>query len=742
MEKIVTKKRKSALWLVLVLFILLIVIFYYYNKYLKTLTYDNVYKNISEIGRQNTTNLNITIDNQKKFVEQVVSTINTGTFKSIEEIFSNFKDDLNAYHFTRFAILNKEGNGITSDNIKIKDYPNIEEFFNSDSVYLSENRPSTVSDYQVNIYSKTFHFNNEELVFFATINTEQYVSILSRYIFNGAGGTLLINQYGDVLIDSTMLLNIGNTNLFDFLLNNYKTLTKDELTQIEKMKNDILNKKSGNIKIRFNNTRYFFSYEILGINNWYVITTVPSSVIAKEINLFLLISFGISILFIFVITSIFIYISITNEKSRQKLYNIAYIDKITDLGNELYFKEEGTKLLKNTLEEKYIIALDVNKFKALNNIYGYEFCNKILKLIGEKLKAILPNESVVCRVSNDKFVGIFYYKKNIEKLLNKIFNDISNIEINNIIIKVNLSIGVYKISVKDNDINKIMDKAYMAHAKIKGIYDKNYYIFDEELENKLLEEQQIESSMEEALKNDEFKVFYQPKIYTSTEKIYGAEALVRWDKDSKMIPPGKFIPLFEKNKFITKLDIYMFKKVCKDMASWKEKYNYVPTISINVSKEHFTYENFIDEYVKIADKYNIDKGKIDIEVTESATIDEKIDTLKVMNNIKSKGFIVSIDDFGTGYSSLSMLQNMPIDIIKIDKIFVDKANLNTNNNIINYIVSIAKHLKIKTIVEGIETKEQVEFMKKINVDIIQGYYYSKPISKEEFEVYFKRKNKL
>lgn len=742
MEKIVTKKLRSALWLVLVLFILLIVIFYFYNKYLKALTYDNVYKNISEIGRQNTTNLNITIDNQKKFVEQVVSTINTGTFESIEEIFSNFKNDLNAYHFTRFAILNKEGNGITSDNIKIKDYPNIEEFFNSDSVYLSENRPSTVSDYQVNIYSKTFQFNNEELVFFATINTEQYVSILSRYIFNGAGGTLLINQYGDVLIDSTMLLNIGNTNLFDFLLNNYKTLTKDELTQIEKMKNDILNKKSGNINIRFNNTRYFFSYEMLGINNWYVITTVPSSVIAKEINLFLLISFGLSILFIFVITSIFIYISITNEKSRQKLYNIAYIDKITDLGNELYFKEEGTKLLKNTLEKKYIIALDVNKFKALNNIYGYEFCNKILKLIGEKLKAILPNESIVCRVSNDKFVGIFYYKKNIEKLLNKIFNDISNIDINNNIIKVNLSIGVYKISVEDNDINEIMDKAYMAHAKIKGIYDKNYYIFDEELENKLLEEQQIESSMEEALKNDEFKVFYQPKIYTSTEKIYGAEALVRWDKDSKMIPPGKFIPLFEKNKFITKLDIYMFKKVCKDMASWREKYNYVPTISINVSKEHFAYENFIDEYVKIADKYNIDKGKIDIEVTESATIDEKIDTLKVMNNIKSKGFIVSIDDFGTGYSSLSMLQNMPIDIIKIDKIFVDKANLNTNNNIINYIVSIAKHLKIKTIVEGIETKEQVEFMKKINADIIQGYYYSKPISKEEFEVYFKRKNKL
>lgn len=742
MKKKVTKKHKSALWFVLILFILLTIIFYYYNKYLKILTYNNVYKNISEIGKQSATNLNITIDNQMKFVERVVNTIELENFKSVDEIFSTFETELNGYHFTRFAVLDKEGNGITSDNIKIDNYPNIQEFFKQNTVYLSENRPSTVSDTQVNIYSKTFRFKEDELVFFATINTDEYVNILSRYIFNGAGSTLLINEAGDILIDSTKLLNVSDTNLFEILINKISNLSKEDLKQVEKMKNDIINKEVGNINIRVEDTRYFFSYEKLGINNWYVITTAPANVIAKEINSFLIISFGISILFIFIITSIFVYISISNEIKRQKLYNTAYIDLVTELGNEHYFKEEGAKLLQKVADDKYVIALDINKFKALNNIYGYEFCNKILYLIGEKLNNVLPKEKVLSRISNDMFVAIFVYGNNIEGLLNKIFEDISNIAINDINIKINLSIGVYKINIEDNDINKAMDKAYMAHAKIKGVYNENYYIFDEELENKLLEEQQIESSMEEALKNDEFKVFYQPKIYTNTEKIYGAEALVRWYKDDKIISPGKFIPLFEKNKFIAKLDIYMFKQVCKDMSIWKEKYNYVPTISINVSKEHFIDENFIDVYEKIANKYNVDKGKIDIEITESATTDKKVDTLKVISNIKSKGFIVSIDDFGTGYSSLSMLQNMPIDIIKIDKIFVDKANLNTNNNIINYIVSIAKHLKIKTIVEGIETKEQVEFVKKIKADIIQGYYYSKPISKEEFEVYFKRINKL
>ena len=142
-------------------------------------------------------------------------------------------------------------------------------------------------------------------------------------------------------------------------------------------------------------------------------------------------------------------------------------------------------------------------------------------------------------------------------------------------------------------------------------------------------------------------------------------------------------------------------------------------------------------HVKICEKYEIETSNIDLEITESATVDSNIDIIDIMNKIKEKGFAISIDDFGTGYSSLSMLQNMPIDILKIDKVFVDKANLEGDNNVINYIEDMAEHMKVRTIVEGVETKEQVEFIKKIGCDIIQGYYYSKPIPKEEFENYFK-----
>ena len=175
-----------------------------------------------------------------------------------------------------------------------------------------------------------------------------------------------------------------------------------------------------------------------------------------------------------------------------------------------------------------------------------------------------------------------------------------------------------------------------------------------------------------------------------------------------------------------------------DLDKWKKKFGAIPNVSINVSKEQFSNENFIDKYVEICNKYNLKPNEIDLEITESATIDPDMNLVKILNKIKENGFIISIDDFGTGYSSLSMLQNMPVDIIKIDKVFIDKADLSSDKNIINYIMLIAKHLETKTIIEGVETKAQVEFIKRIGGDIIQGYYYSKPRPKEEFEEYFSK----
>lgn len=204
---------------------------------------------------------------------------------------------------------------------------------------------------------------------------------------------------------------------------------------------------------------------------------------------------------------------------------------------------------------------------------------------------------------------------------------------------------------------------------------------------------------------------------------------------------GKFIPIFEKNNFIIKLDEYIFEKVCKDIKKLKNQINKIPTISVNISKETLTENNFLDNYLKILSKYKVNANEIELEITEGVAVNNELDIKEILTKIKNKGFKISIDDFGTGYSSLNMLQIMPIDIIKIDKSFIDKINkFNNNQNLIEVIMMIAKKMNLKTVAEGVELKEQVEYLKSVKCDLIQGYYYSKPIKLEEFIEYINMMN--
>lgn len=732
------RSKKTNVALILLVFIISIIVSSIYVKYVKEIIYQNIYRNITEFSEQTSTQLNLAITNQKNIVNLMGEYIDSSNIKTENEIFESFEDEIDTYHFTRLVILDRDGNGVTSDGYEVKNYVNIDEFFAQSDVYLSENRPSTVADNQVNIYSKTFKLNNEDRVLMATINTVDYKEILLRRLF-GKGGTYLVNNDGIVLIDSFDNIKESTVSLYEYFENHYNITEVEILEKIENMKNGIKQGKEGTFDVKLGDEVYFIHYERMNVNDWYVVTTASDSTIASELIGFVILSIIICLVVICIVTITSIYSIVSTQKRKRKIFNLAYIDSVTSLGNETFFKGNGEVFLKEeTGKNRYIITVDINKFKALNKIYGYLFSNEILKVLGHKIESILPQGNITCRVSNDIFASIFVYENDINELLSKIYDEASILEIDGIQIKLNLSIGAYNILPNETDINNVLDKSYLARSQVKGVYNNSYYLFDEKLENKLMEEQELESGMEKGLREKEFVIIYQPKTFTKSEKMSGAEALVRWYKDGEFISPNKFIPLFEKNKFILKLDMYIFDKVCQDLSEWREKFGVMPNISINVSKEHFVDENFIEKYVEICNKYNIETNQIDLEVTESATVDGDIDILKILTKIKEKGFTISIDDFGIGYSSLSMLQSMPIDIIKVDKVFVDKADLNSDKNIINHIIFIAESLGIKTVVEGVESKEQAEYIRKINGDIIQGYYYSKPISKEEFEDYFNK----
>lgn len=456
----------------------------------------------------------------------------------------------------------------------------------------------------------------------------------------------------------------------------------------------------------------------------------------EEINQSVSTTYITNVIGVIFIISLFIYIQIENDIKKRKLYNTAYIDKLTSIGNKNFFMEKGLEKIKED-GSKYVMFLDIDNFKAINKRYTHKVGDEILKGISNKLIQILGKDQIITRLSDDFFACFITYDEEIEKLAIKISEELSSINVENRNIKIKTSLGIYKIKKTDKDMLLTLDKAIYAHDIIKGNYLKRYYIYDEILENITLHETSIQAEMEGALKNEEFKIYYQPKVSVKDEKVVGAEALVRWEKNGNIVPPDNFIPIFEKNMFIIKLDLYVFEKVCQDIVEWKNKYNYMPIISINVSKEHFFNESFIDEYCNIANKYDIDITKIDLEITESATVDKNIDIIKTLNKIKQKGFMISLDDFGTGYSCLNIIQDMPIDIIKIDKSFIRKADLTQKSpNLIEDVLYIAKHIGVKTIAEGAETKEQVDFLIRLGCDMIQGYYYSAPISKKDFENYF------
>ena len=424
-------------------------------------------------------------------------------------------------------------------------------------------------------------------------------------------------------------------------------------------------------------------------------------------------------------------------EKRNRLFELAYIDPITGLGNyNAYLARTKEKLEINS--KKTMIILDIDKFKSFNKKYGHMKGNVLLKRVGEEIKQSVRKTDIVCRLANDVF-GIFLEGEvDVENITERLNNKISRISIGDIWYNLRISMGVYICDKDERDIQGIIDKAIMAHDSIKGKYHVPYGVFTEEFEQKMIRESEIENMMEDAIKNKEFEVYYQPQMNTKTEKMEGAEALVRWKKEGNVISPSEFIPIFEKNYFIIKLDEYVYKRVCESMQEMKKQLKEIPKISVNISKESLAEKDFLEKYMNITKQYDISPSNLEIEITERTTVDNNIDMKEILEKIKEKGFSIAIDDFGTGYSSLNMLEMLPIDMIKIDKSFIDRiGEKNETINLLEIILLISKKLNLKTVAEGVEKREQVEYLKKENCDFIQGYFYAKPLDFDALKNYIK-----
>ena len=732
------KENKKQIVTIIIIFLILITIGIAYMTYMLNRIEANTNNSIETIVKNDANNLKTEITEQKAILQSVTNEILSDNIIDSKKIFDMYERSDVTSHFIRMAIMYEDGKTITNDGYE-KDYSEeVDKFFSNNDVHISENLISKIDGEEITIYSQKINIKKQKIAILLIVKTESYKNTFSNKIFEGKGFSYIVNKDGNIIVSANTDKKTGNLveNIEQMLVGSSK---ERFITNKNTIEDNIKNEVAGTRTLQTADGKYYMVYEPIGANDWSLATFIPSKAIAGEINSALLITFILAIIVILIILSICIYIVISNNKKQKQLFEYAYLDPITKKGNIYYFRKKGQEKLdkEKHKENQYLLVLDINKFKMINKAYGYKTGDTILNGIAEELEKNLGEQSIICRYSNDYFAVLFEYAEDIRKLISALVKNIENLKINSNVYNLSVNMGIYKLTDADTNISVAMDKAIIAHSASKGdVFDK-FHIYDEKMEKELEKESKIEQEMYQALMNKEFKVYYQPKMYANSEELYGAEALVRWEHNGKMIPPSEFVPLFEKNKFILKLDVYVFEQVCNDMKKWKEKYSKEPIISVNVSRDHFLDEHFLEKYMIIASKYGIDTNKIDLEITESATVEAGIDIIEIMNKMKKLGFLISIDDFGTGYSSLSTLQDMPADILKIDKSFVDRIGKN-EKNMVDYILTIAKELKLTTIAEGVETKEQKDYLLEKGCDIIQGYYYAKPMPEEEFEEYMKK----
>ncbi len=413
------------------------------------------------------------------------------------------------------------------------------------------------------------------------------------------------------------------------------------------------------------------------------------------------------------------------------------IDSMTSAPNFVGIMESAEEIKNRygTLSNYSCLFLNIRDFKIINAEFGAVNGNLLLSKYYFTLDSFFVDDEVCARLGGDNFV-ILLKNDRLDFFLNKIDN-ISftvNMPDGEHSVNMNARVGIYMVG-EDDDFLTAIQRASIANSICKMLKESNTFFYTDDITMKFNVEQQIVLNFKEAISNKEFCVFYQPKVDTKTRQIVGAEALVRWYKDKRFIPPINFIPVLEKKGLIHELDLFIFESVCQDIQNFLNEGITPVKVSINLSRNDLQDERLFDTLKAIMDKYGISEDFIEVEITESSMYDNPVILSNFIHKLNDSNISVSVDDFGTGYSSLMLIKDYHFDIIKIDKSFIDSIKLNDIKSLmfLQNIVKLLKDLDIKVVAEGVESLEQLEYLKNIGCDIIQGYVFDKPLPLKEFK---------
>ncbi len=426
----------------------------------------------------------------------------------------------------------------------------------------------------------------------------------------------------------------------------------------------------------------------------------------------------------------------TDEENehRQEVY-FARHDRLTGLYNKDYLYECARQLMDANPNEQYVVAaLDVRDFKIVNDVFGKGFGDLALMSIAEFLKSLASEDALYGRLSGDKFGLIApkqqFHPGSIDRKLSHF--TVSDGERSHAIV---LHVGVYEVEEMDLSISVMFDRAFMAIASIKNSFSVHVAYYGEDMRNEVLWSQTISGQLEQAIRERQIVPYLQP-IVDNTGTPVGAEVLVRWIHPTEgFLSPARFVEVFERNGMIAELDCYMWQCACELLREWQSR-GIDLFLSINISPRDFYFMDVYEVLTGLLNEYCIEAHKLRLEITETVMMTDVDSRMQILDKLRSYGFLIEMDDFGSGYSSLNLLKDMPVDLLKIDMMFLYKSkNHQRAETILRSIVDLARNLDILPLTEGVETREQFSMLKHMGCQLYQGYYFAKPMSVEEFKRY-------
>ncbi len=603
---------------------------------------------------------------------------------------------------------------------------------------ISEPGVSAISSDIVLTAATPIYENGEIVGVLAAEYTDVYLREFLSEAFGGSSYTAVVNQEGAIMLESDYVYGAG-TNLFDILLH---SVSLENNRTPEEILSDIQSGVAGSMQYSYDGERKLGDYRPIGVNNWTIVTVVPTEIVQESTDDILLGMSKVALVILSCFMLFIFYLMYIERKNYKTVEQLAYYDELTGMYNLSKLKIEAKKMLVASPDTAFVmVKFDFVNFKSINELFSFEKGDELIKKARVVSDSIQDPSFIIARVGTDEFMffGKFTLFEHFETQRFQ-FEQMYKSAIQGLEdYQLSFRYGRYIIPKGDTDIIEIVNRVNLAHSNTRIEGFGLFCDYNESYKAKLLNETEMTNKMVSAMEHEEFKVYLQPKFSVQGDRLVGAEALVRWiERNGTMHFPNDFIPLFERNGFISKLDIYVLEHTCKAVQKWYEEgYGYL-RVSVNLSRKNLSDPAIVEEIVAVIDKYNIPHKYIEIELTESAAVENEEALFAFYSKLRANKIKTSIDDFGVGYSSLSMLKTLPVDTLKMDRsFFVGADDAACNDRLIDGIVKLSHSLGLYVVAEGIETTEQLGILKDVNCDAVQGYFYSKPLPISDFEEKYK-----